>query len=527
MLLKDTVQCPSCKHILDQTRYSEWTAERNTLSAEGAEDPCPNCGEMVRRGLVRCWKCSTFMQPEIADVYREMQSSPQPVIYSPLPEGAEPAPEESAGDDDEGGFELTATYRASSATAADSGDADTPPPPPETSQAESNGDAEGPPPPPDPDAPGPIAADGDTLLEVALAEEAEVKQGRRTPAGAGQPRSPSGVLVYCPNGHRIEVEDRHRGKMGRCPKCKTPFFVPLPQPSEEDASPEAPADEPAPTGIGKYRTWLTDVRLHVVQPEKLKLKAGSLKADFQLFDVAFADDEILLAALTKKKGAAGATSKKRLEDREKLQEFLRNGGPLADLPAAEHFTLTPEQAQSITVVQPALNPHESMFAGIPVLGEGLIGVYLPVDDDPAKRRFLSLTLSQFREFSKALRDCFGIEGLGEEVGIPLSDETSEGKCHYSEQTLTYLENVEYYQADPEITLQLIGRKCAACGLLVSEDARRKEKLGGANGKAIAKTKCPKCGQKFGDISLFAVESPPEPEADEDQQETEPEPAAAE
>ena len=40
--------------------------------------------------------------------------------------------------------------------------------------------------------------------------------------------------------------------------------------------------------------------------------------------------------------------------------------------------------------------------------------------------------------------------------------------------------------------------------MVSEESRKKEKLGGAAGKGIAKAKCPKCTQKFGEITLFGI-----------------------
>ena len=112
-----------------------------------------------------------------------------------------------------------------------------------------------------------------------------------------------------------------------------------------------------------------------------------------------------------------------------------------------------------------------------------------------------------------MAELYGVERLGEDVGVPLTDTYTELKCHYSEETLRALEHVEFYQADPKIKLKLIGRKCAACGLAVSEDARKKEKIGGANGKAIAKAKCPKCQQKFGNISLFGLEEPATPAAD--------------
>ena len=65
-----------------------------------------------------------------------------------------------------------------------------------------------------------------------------------------------------------------------------------------------------------------------------------------------------------------------------------------------------------------------------------------------------------------------------------------------------LEVTAYHKADATMVLDISGRKCQACGLVVSEEGRKKEKLGGPAGKSIGKTPCPKCKQKFGDVSLF-------------------------
>ena len=56
---------------------------------------------------------------------------------------------------------------------------------------------------------------------------------------------------------------------------------------------------------------------------------------------------------------------------------------------------------------------------------------------------------------------------------------------------------DLYLADPALNAVIGGYRCQGCGLVVSEDGRKKEKLGGANAKGLAKAKCPKCGEKFG------------------------------
>src|SRR5580658_7629502 len=83
LILPDTAQCPNCHYVFDERRAT--SAEYTPASrAEAPEEevPCPGCNELVRRGLVRCWNCGTFMQQDIADSYRKMQISPPKVIYS-------------------------------------------------------------------------------------------------------------------------------------------------------------------------------------------------------------------------------------------------------------------------------------------------------------------------------------------------------------------------------------------------------------------------------------------------------------
>ena len=322
------------------------------------------------------------------------------------------------------------------------------------------------------------------------------------------PRNPSALLVFCPNGHRIEVDQKYRGLTGKCPKCKSPFFVPVLATSGAKTSEETPVEEPPPvTGFGPYTHWLDDVRIHSLNPERLKLKAGSLKGDFQFYDLALGSDEMAAVTYTKKKGSAAVKPKKRQKDRESVQETLGTGGTVEDSAAVASLKFPGDQAASIAVVQPAAYAHDSMFAGIPVFGEGRIAVRLPAGDDPARVLFASFTLTGFRQFATAMREAYGYSDLGHAEGIPLTDVFAEGPCHYSEETLRFLEDPQYHEADADIKLQRVGRKCQECGLLVSEDMRKKEKIGGANGKSIAKAKCPKCSQKFGSISLYTIEAP--------------------
>jgi hypothetical protein len=155
-------------------------------------------------------------------------------------------------------------------------------------------------------------------------------------------------------------------------------------------------------------------------------------------------------------------------------------------------------------VQPAASRTDSLFQGVPVFGAGRIAVSLPVADD-APPQYVSLGITQFRKLALALAELFGIENFGGECGIPIEDEyEDQGKCHYLGVPVRGLKNLDFYRADPTCELVVSGWRCAACSLTISADAREKEKLGGKGGKGIAKAKCPKCQQKFGDKPVYAL-----------------------
>jgi hypothetical protein len=356
-----------------------------------------------------------------------------------------------------------------------------------------------------------------------LEEEAEV--GRRR-LESGQRRgegsvAATGIMVYCPNGHRVEVQERHRGKTGRCPRCREPFFVPAGPWNEEEAEPvkkpeieeehvEQQVDAPYKVKAGEYSYYLRDVQFHTVDVSKLKLKAGSLEKLFEPIDLAMAPFGMLVITLVKKKAGLFASSKKQdpAKIREAVIEHLSDERPLDQLPAGEHRLLDADEVKKIRIVQPAPTDYESMFAGIPVFGKGIVAVRYAKVENETEQKFASFAISDFRAFAEAMREVYDMKNFGEDCGIPLVNVHTELKCHYTGDVVKSLEQLEYYQADSAYELKLTGRKCAECGLVVSEDARKKEKLGGANGKSIAKAKCPKCTKKFGDIQLFAIEKGP-------------------
>jgi hypothetical protein len=547
LILSDTIQCPTCKHVLKEELAEGLAADLPAVERAADEVPCPDCGEKVRSGLVRCWRCGGFLKEEIAESYQKMLDAPQQVVLSearvedPLPDvGGESI---ATTDDD---FELAdglnmmtqeehtqiqakhaadaeasktpseiysikdktaeAAAESKAPTPADSGiDKE---PAPETTAGETPAAAPK-------EEPAPVESTGDPLLDIAIQEENEAKarqKGRRKKRASGERQAmPGFVFVFCPNGHRIQVEDRHRGQAGRCPRCKSFFHVPGIDWDAEKRKKEQ--DELEKKKESVYQSWMLDARLHQVDPTKLKLKPGSLEKEFQEVDLGYTTDKIIIVTNGKQGDGlfVGEKNKKKKEDlRAEMQDHLRLEKEILDLPAAGYRIFSKEDMEKISVVQPAAYAHESMFAGVAVFGTGRIAIRLPVteqDKDVKDILFVSFGLSEFRDFAKHLDEMFEMKDLGQLEGVPLEDSKSTYKCHYSDRKIESIEATEFHTSDPNIELETVGRKCQGCGLVVSEDSRKKEKLGGAAGKGIAKAKCPKCKGKFGDTTLFAIKEP--------------------
>ena len=588
LLLSDTVQCPTCNHILDPERAADLTGVRlHSEETATQEVPCPDCGEPVRRELVRCWKCGGFLRQQIADSYYKKLETQQSDAGTPLPgfpasselphsdvseapvhppsapDTGSAAIDDQDGDDDfelapeiaqavdgwgesdvpaasvpaegaaeSGTYSLTAQAEMEASPPdqpAAGADVEAAPSVPEDSKDESHApeteDAEAKPAAQkrgdqEVDVAHSVATGGDALLNIALEEERESvtrqqTRGRRQQKG-GTATPKTGFIIFCAHGHQIEVQERHRGMMGRCPKCKVYFHVPQaewdkPKPVAQTAATAGATagDEPAPAETSaktqKYRRWMTDVHFHTVDPKKLKLKPGSLAGSFDLVDLGLAVDGLLTVKLAKGGGLLGSSDKKRLQVREAMLAHLGEDKPLEELAVAAHHWYD-AQGMKIQVVQPAPYAHESMFAGVPVFGAGRIAVRVPQGEDDGELQFLSFSLSEFREFGGDLAELFGLQNLGEDCGVPLTDAFVECQCHYSDETLRVLENVEFYEADPGMTVKLVGWRCQGCGLVVSEDSRKKERIGGASGRGIAKAKCPKCEEKFGSNPLHTLDS---------------------
>ncbi|MEZ5944261.1 MAG: hypothetical protein R3C18_22960 [Planctomycetaceae bacterium] len=455
------------------------------------------------------------MNSEVEAKYLELQAKPDRVIFSEIPEGdlhtvneSQSADSEDDGDDD---FELSAPARnasnnttevvsteslaADAAKAKEAGTAakaENRTPVTERSHSEETG--------------------GDVLLDIARQEEAEARKRRKGRRIAGTRTVGGGFVMFCPYGCKIEVKEEHRGKTGRCPKCRAPFIVPIDPPmfKEEKTADGTPGETAA--AAGAYEIWQTDLHMHVVSLEKLKLKADSLLKDFVEVDLAYGPDKLLVLELAKVGGGFfGGGDKKKLETRDASQQHLRAGKPSEELKVLQNLPYTKDQLEELKVVQPAASRTESVFHGIPVFGEGRIAVQLPFPDATKDPQYISMGLTQFWALSKALKNAYGIEGLGEDCGIPTEHVYSDQKCHFTNETFKSLENVALYKADPTVELEVVGYQCGSCQLTVSEVGRDREKLGGKTPKGIAKAKCPKCQQKMGENLLYVVKEAPKAE----------------
>ena len=347
----------------------------------------------------------------------------------------------------------------------------------------------------------------DELLKIAADEEAEisrVKKGMRTK---------DSFVVFCPQGHRIRVREKFRGKTGKCPKCEAVFIVPQkssPKPKKRtDVDIATTNAEGSGSVPGRYSRWLNDIHLHQVVPEKLKIKADSLLNEFQAVDVGFGPNEILVVTLVAAGGLFGGAAKKKPAARTAMLEYFVNPEAAPDgLTTVAKRIIPKELFTQLVLAQPVPAGTESLFGSIPIFGVGRIAVRLPRLPEDKSTPYLSFSLSEFRAFALALQAVCGIEAFGANSEIPMSEQYDIFKCNYTEAPVRAIRDLDYYQKDPNTKLEVSGWKCGTCGLIVSEEGRKKEKIGGLNGKGIAKAKCPKCKQKFGSNPMYAIPDAP-------------------
>ena len=565
LILSDTDQCPECGHVLHERKNSQTstTVEGSSLRSATLLDPCPHCSEMVRTGLVRCWSCNGFMREDVAARYRKMTSNPQQIIYSTIPanQRTDFLPARAVDDNSvpkaydsesfvlsvsaggatlqpatEDGFELGSSTTKSKpapqitppAVSAPKSDASKPVAPvdgpdkpkeqtpgstvaaQETTPASGHADQTG-----SPGTEAPTKAtrgsksSEDDLLSIAMQDEREVKK-RRSDKLAD--RKQKQMLVPCACGAWIRVHESQAGKSVRCRKCKQPVIVPNIRRKAEKKKTEK-ADAVPRMDV----TWIEGVRFFRLAPTSIVLKPGSVADKFIEADLAITDAEIVVVAFSggskKKSGLLGKAPKiDRAEQRKQLREQISKTGNFTGLADVEVHKISTEHVAEIRLVQPILKASESMFAGVPVFGDGRLAVFLPIALENSEQAYCSQTLSAFRTMNDLLKKKFNLELPAADNGVPATEKLDNLSCFINQSRVESLRDVNYYEQDPAFQLELSGFRCKACTAVISEEGRLKNKLGGANGKAIAKAKCPKCSGKMGEERLYRIKKAGSPEA---------------
>lgn len=453
---------------------------------------------MVRVNSLRCWNCGAFMNSEVEERYLEMQSKPQQTIYSDVPANEMTSLAESSsdeGDSLEDDFELSmpgAPVVSNEATESDALPIDPDKPEATSPKSDSAGSAASP------------AQSEDSLFDIAMQDERQAQKQRRKRAQRGGLKTPGGgLIIFCPYGCRVVVKESHRGMQGKCPECKAPFIVPVDPPDFRKEKTKAEGTETEAAQSSGYDHWLSDLHLHTVNPEKLKLKADSLLKDFTLADFAFGEDQLVIGVYNKKARAV-LTKGGQPDPREELKASLQANKPLEELDLEEKYALSKEQLMNLKVVQPAASRADSIFHGISVFGNGRISIQLPAIDDKPEILYVSMGITQFWAFKKAVEEKYGITGLGENSGIPEDHAYTIHRCQITELPVKALENLDFYKVDESVELEPVGYQCGKCQIVVSEEGRAKEGLGGKTAKGIAKAKCPKCSNKMGENILYNI-----------------------
>lgn len=567
-ILSDTASCPECGYVFDKDRAAAISsaADARDLKSQQIYNTCRSCGEQVRDGLVRCWKCNAFMRTDVENKYKELQSTPQPIIFSETESRSEfLTPEErqrlanrvsvfDAMDDseftlrasvgqasspttvaDDDGFELSDSVGQATAPAAQTAAPQTPAET-ATPAAEANAPQTGAPQTGDGAAneksngeksngeksngeksngesrksgngnPKPGDLDDDDFVGIAMQDERDSRRRKRSKLEEARKRR---ILLPCNScGSWIRVRQDQSGRTVRCRQCKAPMVVPTMKAKKKKK-------KSAGSSQSVKLDWLEDIRLNMVSPTDVTLKPGSLEKSAESVDLCFHESGLhLIKYAAPKKSLFGKASDgppEVAEQKKLIREHISKSGKIADLPHVELMSVPTDAIASLRLVQPVAEAHESMFAGVPVFGEGRVAVYLPLSLPDSKQAFLAMTLSNHRRVSRHLQSYFGRDLGAEANGVPEKETFDINMCHLSEVKVESLQNVVYYENDPEFDLEVAGFGCATCGIVITEEARARKKLGGAAGKGIAKAKCPKCGSKMGDQKAWKITSSPEEE----------------
>ena len=563
LILSDTAECPECGHVFDASRAkaSSVNREKREMKNQQMYDTCRNCGEQVRSGLVRCFNCNAFMRKDVEARFREMQSTPQQIIFSDIPkeerteylDAEERAREgyrakvfdadanEFSLRDGEDDFQLntgrsgvTSPSQPGKNIASGQASAKTPAAeiaavpakaavvPSETAKqsqdVKSVNDGSTVRDSADKSAGGSPKKsiddfDVDDLVGIAMQDQRETRRRKRSKIEEARKRR---ILLPCACGAWVRVREDQGGRMVRCTQCKKPMVVPMMKKKEKVEKVEAVSQVDV--------TWIGDLHMYVVTPTQITLKPGSLQKAFETVDGCFHDSGLFLIKYTAPKKALFGKSAEGPPDIEgqkaAVREHIQKTGAVSNLPYGELYSITADQVDRIRLVQPVANAHESMFAGVSVFGEGQIALYLPVELPEGKQAYLSFPLSTYRKVAAQLENRFSLKVGAEENGVPSTEEFDALKCFLSEVKIESLKHLEYYQNDPAFELEVSGFICGTCGAAITEEARARKKLGGAAGKGLAKAKCPKCSNKFGPLKAYKISKAPgddekEAEAEED------------
>ncbi|MEO2017385.1 MAG: hypothetical protein ABGZ53_23775 [Fuerstiella sp.] len=339
------------------------------------------------------------------------------------------------------------------------------------------------------------------LVGIAMQDEKEEKRRQR---GKVMESRRKRILLPCSCGAWIRVSQDQSGRTLRCKQCKNPFIVP-----EIKKKGKGPQEAQRASAPQIKVAWLDDLQLHIIAPTDVVLKPGSLAKTFESVDGIFHETGLYLvkySAQAKKSmfGKAADGPPAVGQQRALTREHIQKTGTIADLPFGELHTVAAEQTAKIRLIQPVTEAHESMFAGVPVFGDGRIAVYIPLELADSRQAFISMPLSVYRRVSEQANDLFGLKIAAEDNGVPAAEETDTLFCFLSEVKIEAVKNVVYYENDPGFDLELSGYVCGTCGVAITESSRKNKKLGGAAGKGLAKAKCPKCSNKFGDQKAYRV-----------------------
>ncbi len=565
LVLSDTVQCPGCKTVLIESRSHEVAPiSANTVSVVSNHDsinehPCRECGVMVRKGVVRCFNCGTFTNPDIEAKFIEKQDSQMQIMYSELEDSDEKgfadsrsnsssdtgfhtsdfndssARDEGDPDDD---FQLSDDIEMLDWNADDEGadfeydeadrlsnsesdveisnleelDASTE----ETSSEEATSEV----------LPGADHVD-DGLFSIAMLEEAEQASKRRRQLQTSKRQmakflksTDQGIMMLPPcRCCAIRIQPHQLGASGVCPKCKLSFRIPAPKTqarviltkTETSASTVKNVDHrfenvAVVDQVGEFQVWLRGLWFHNVDLAKFKPAEDLLLKQYVPVDLGFSPDQVIAIPLAKKPGNYAEDDAKVQEARQKY--LLRLADKTKTLDQNKDLEIMPIMLGTLSrmnIIDPIQQDLKAQFEGINIWGQGRIYVELPSTPATAeKRTFLSMTISQYRELSRILTHLYGYTRFHLKSTTPIELKTEELACMFSKKNFDVLSDGEYYRHDSRYQLNLLGHVCQSCHKFLSEESRTDKKLGSAANKPPSKMKCLACGKKFGELPRFEI-----------------------